>query len=233
MRGMRRLIFCRSILRAILFATTGALTFTCAPGTVAFAQRGVGHPGGAPHVSVPRVVGPFNFPRRPIYPIRPTFPIFASSGFRFSGRPLSGFGLGLEFNPFWWRNCTYWALGYDCYASPVYIIYGGGDRELAQLYLKDGTLYNVTDYWLVNNQLHFTTMDESDTKLTEHTIDFDQLDLQKTINVATQRGFHFVLRDEPMQQYLRDHPEIGAPRGSPPGSTQPQQSPVPQVPQRP
>jgi hypothetical protein len=26
---------------------------------------------------------------------------------------------------------------------------------------KDSTIYNVTDYWLVNGQLHFTTLDES------------------------------------------------------------------------
>jgi hypothetical protein len=45
----------------------------------------------------------------------------------------------------------------------------------------------------------------------EHTIEFDQLDLQKTVDVRKERGFRFVLRNEPMQQYLRDHPEIGAP----------------------
>lgn len=100
-------------------------------------------------------------------------------------------------------------------------IYSGGGRELPQLYLKDGTINNVTDYWLVNNQLHFTTIDESGTKWVEHTIDFDQLDLQKTVDVSAQRGFRLVLRDEPMQQYLQDHPEIGEPDAPPPGSAQP------------
>ena len=40
------------------------------------------------------------------------------------------------------------------------IVYGG--NQLVQLYLKDGTVYDVTDYWLVNdNDLHFTTVDAS------------------------------------------------------------------------
>jgi hypothetical protein len=222
---MRRLVSWRSLLRAILFATFGALTFACASGTVAFAQRGGGHPGGVAHVA-PQVAGSLNFPRRPAYPIQSVFPIFARPEFRPGGAPFYGFRLRLGFKPVWWQNCFYWAWGYNCYPLPVYAygeIYSGGGRELAQLYLKDGTIYNVTDYWLLNNQLHFTIIDESGTKWVEHTIDFDQLDLQKTIDVSAQRGFHFVLRDEPMPQYLQDHPEIGEPDASPPASTQPQQ----------
>lgn len=223
---MRRLISWRSLLRAILFATAGAITFTCASGTDAFAQRGGGRPGGIAHVRAPHVVGPVNFPRRPIYPIQSVFPIFASPGFRSSGAPFYGFRLRLGFKTIWWQNCLYWAWGYNCYPLPVYAYgesYSGGGRELAQLYLKDGTIWNVTDYWLVNNQLHFTTIDESGTKSVEHTIDFGQLDLQMTIDVCAQRGFRFVLRDEPMQRYLQDHPEIGEPDPSPPASAQPQQ----------
>ena len=131
----------------------------------------------------------------------------------------------MGFNPAWWQDCYYWAWGYNCYPLPVYVygeIYSGGGRDLAQLYLLDGTVYNVTDYWLVNSQLHFTTIDESGTKWIEHTIDFGQLDLQKTVDVNTERGFRFVLRDEPMRKYLQDHPEIGEPG-----------EPVPQQPQEP
>jgi hypothetical protein len=220
---MRRLISWRSLLRAIFFAAGGVLMFTRASGTVAFAQRG-GHAGGVAHVSAPHVAGPLNFPRRPIYPIQSVFPIFAPPGFRSWGAPFYGFGLRLGFKAIWWQNCFYWAWGYNCYPLPVYAYYGeiysGGGRELAQLYLKDGTIYNVTDYWLVNNQLHFTTIDESGTKWVEHTIDFDQLDLQKTIDVSAQRGFRFVLRDEPMQQYLQHYPENGQPDASPPAAPQ-------------
>jgi hypothetical protein len=92
---------------------------------------------------------------------------------------------------------------------------------LAQLYLKDGTVYNVTDYWLVDSQLHFATLDESGVKWNEHTIDFSQLDLEKTKDVAKLRGFNFVLRNEPLQQYLQNHPEIGTPGAAPPPSVEP------------
>jgi hypothetical protein len=223
---MRRLISWLSLLRAILFAAAGALTFTCASGSVAFAQRGIGHPGGVAHGSTPHVVGPLNFPRRPIYPIQSVFPIFGPREFRSWGVPPYSFRLRWGFNRVGWQNCFYWAWGYNCYPLPVYVygeVDGGGGRELPQLYLKDGAIYNVTDYWLVNNRLHFTTIDESGAKWVEHTIDFDELDLQKTIDMSAQRGFHFVLRDEPMQQYLQDHPEIGEPDASPPASAQPQQ----------
>lgn len=92
--------------------------------------------------------------------------------------------------------------------APTYV-YGGEGRELAQLYLKDGTIYYATDYWLVNDQLHFRTVEEGGTKSVEHVIDFDQLDLQKTIDVNTANGFRFVLRNEPIDEYLRDHPNLG------------------------
>lgn len=92
---------------------------------------------------------------------------------------------------------------------------GGEGHELPQLYLKDGTAYSVTDYWLVNGQMHFTMVEESGTKTVEQVIDFDELDLQKTIDVNTQRGFHFMLRNQPAEQYLRDHPDVGPPVGPP------------------
>jgi hypothetical protein len=78
--------------------------------------------------------------------------------------------------------------------------------DLPQLYLKDGTVLTVTDYWMVDDQLHFTIIEGG--KLAEHVIALDQLDLQKTIDVASQRGFRFVLRNEPVEQYLRDHPDL-------------------------
>lgn len=96
------------------------------------------------------------------------------------------------------------------YEAPVYV-YGEERPEYPQLYLKDGTIYNVTDYWLVDDQLHFTMLEGDATKPAEQVIAFDQLDLQKTVNADTQRGFRFVLRNEPVDQYLRDHPDADPP----------------------
>ena len=77
-------------------------------------------------------------------------------------------------------------------------------------------MYNVIDYWLVDSQIHFTMLDESGTKSVEHVIDLDELDLQQTIDVATQRGFRFMLHNEPMEQYLQHHPDLMPPVAPPP-----------------
>jgi hypothetical protein len=37
------------------------------------------------------------------------------------------------------------------------------------------------------------------------------LDVQKTIDVNTRRGFRVVMRNEPMEQYLRDYPDLTPP----------------------
>ena len=50
----------------------------------------------------------------------------------------------------------------------------------------------------------------------KHVIGFDELDLPTTIDVNTQRGFRFVLRNEPLEQYLRDHPDQAPPLWSAP-----------------
>jgi hypothetical protein len=105
------------------------------------------------------------------------------------------------------------------YAPPPSYLYGGEEtRELPQLYLKDGTVHRVTDYWLVNGQIHFTTLEEGGTKSVEHVIPFEDLDLQQSIDVNTRRGFRFVLRNAPLEQYLRNRNE-----GNPPAETAPPQ----------
>jgi hypothetical protein len=65
----------------------------------------------------------------------------------------------------------------------------------------------VTDYWVVDGQLHFTMPKQGGTKPVEHVISFDELDLQETINVNTARGFRFVLRNQPIEKYLGDNPK--------------------------
>lgn len=94
--------------------------------------------------------------------------------------------------------------------------YGEERPDVPQLFLKNGTILNVTDYWLVDDQLHFTMIEEAGTKPAEHVIPFEALDLQTTVDANTQRGFRFMLRNEPFEQYLRDHPE-----GTPPVLTSP------------
>jgi hypothetical protein len=175
----------------------------------------------------------FRFQQRPIYVFRHP---------RFFGPTFYRFGFGLGFNSLWWPTCDpFWGWGFNCfgwpssgfgygfgygygygnyvppqtYDYPVYL-YSGEGRELPQLYLKDGTVYDVTDYWFVDGQIHFTLIEEGGAKSVEQVIDLDELDLQRTIDVNTQRGFRFVLRNEPAEQYLKDHPGLPPPVVPPP-----------------
>lgn len=146
------------------------------------------------------------------------------------------FWLGRGFYPAWWLNCgPTWVWGFGCgnayypefrienyvapplviYQSPVYVYYSG-DHELVLLFLKDGTAYTVIDYWFVGNQVHFIVLEDGGTKIVEQVIGVDELDLRKTIDVNTRRGFRVVRRDEPLEQYLRDHPDANAPLLEPP-----------------
>lgn len=230
---MARLISGSSLLQAAFFAAAGVLACACLSGTAALAQRGGGHVGGVAHIGGgARIAPPSTFLRRPFYPIRPVSPVFLPPSFGFWGGPYFRFGLGLGFSPLFWQNCYLYGT-YGCYPVPAYYLFAGEGRELAQLLLTDGTAYNVTDYWLVDTQLHFKTIEDDGTKVVEHAIDFNQLDLQKTIDVNTQRGFRFVLRNEPIEQYLQDHPEIGSPaplQANPPAAPPPA-SPAPRPPQ--
>jgi hypothetical protein len=92
-------------------------------------------------------------------------------------------------------------------------------NDLVELFFKDGTVSDVTDYWVVEGQLHFLTVDESGQKIVEHVVPFDTLDLQTTTDDATSRGFKFQLRNESMEQYFREHPEV-VPKGVDPDPPQ-------------
>jgi hypothetical protein len=154
-------------------------------------------------------------PRRPIRPFPRAFVILATPVF--FGGPFVGS------NSCWWATCEFvlpWSLGpstssyalapMDYVPTPSYepLDYGEARSDLPELFLKDGTILNVTDYWRVDDRLHFKMVEADGAQPQEHDIPFDELDLQKTIDVNTQRGFRFMLRDEPFEQYLLHHPEL-------------------------
>jgi hypothetical protein len=203
----------RLVRRLVFLAMFGALACTWAsPTALAQVRVGAGRAVAprlltrvVPAMPLPRV------PRRPIYRFRPFFPVVVLPDVWLSGGPSFGSRLGWGFRPFWNEYCAL------CLPTPFFV-YGGGGSGLAQLYLNDGTVYNVTDYWLVDGQLHFTTVDAGGNSAVEHTIEFSQLDLQQTVNVNVQRGFRFVLRNEPFEQYLRDHPD-GVPDAQQPSAS--------------
>jgi hypothetical protein len=96
---------------------------------------------------------------------------------------------------------------------PTYVFVGSASATPPQLVFKDGTTYTVTDYWRVNDQLHFITIEEGGTKSVPHTVPFGNLDVQRTTDADATQGFRFVVRDEPIEQWLEHHAQH-APRRS-------------------
>ena len=96
--------------------------------------------------------------------------------------------------------------------SPAYVFVGSASPSHPQLVFKDGTTYTVTDYWRVNDQLHFITIEEGGTKSVPHTMPLGELDVQRTTDANAAQGFRFVLRDEPIEQWLEHHSQHGSRR---------------------
>ena len=65
-------------------------------------------------------------------------------------------------------------------------------RPTVLLYLKDGTTYAASDYWLQDGQLHYIVNYGG-----ESTLDMDELDLQRTVNENARRGVNFSLHPNP------------------------------------
>ena len=87
--------------------------------------------------------------------------------------------------------------------SPTYFFLPSESASRPKLVFKDGTIYTVADYWRVDDQLHFITSEEGGTKSVPRTVPFADLDVQRTTGAATAQGFRFVIRDEPIEQWLQ------------------------------
>ena len=57
------------------------------------------------------------------------------------------------------------------------------------IYLKDGTMYTASDYWLDQGKLHYMT-----SYSTESVVDMDEVDLQRTVDENAKRGVTFTLK---------------------------------------
>jgi hypothetical protein len=90
--------------------------------------------------------------------------------------------------------------------APTYFFLATESPRRPQLIFKDDTKYTVADYWRVDDQLHFITLEEGGTKSVPHTVPFADLDVERTTAAAVAQGFRFVLRDEPIEQWLQHRP---------------------------
>jgi len=78
----------------------------------------------------------------------------------------------------------------DCYGNPYSDVQATSEAPVPVLvlYLRDGSGYSVTDYWLTGGSLHFVT-----TYGAEKAVDLDQLDAQRTVDENSARGVYFTL----------------------------------------
>jgi hypothetical protein len=65
-------------------------------------------------------------------------------------------------------------------------------RPITLLQLRDGTMCGLTDYWLQDGELHYTT-----TYGGQGSVPFERIDLEKTAQVNTDRGVQFTLPAPP------------------------------------
>jgi uncharacterized protein YkuJ len=68
------------------------------------------------------------------------------------------------------------------------------EKPLTVLFLKNGAVYAVTDYWIQDNKLYYMTSYGG-----RNAIDLDDIDLQKTVEVNAKRGVEFILKPSPDQ----------------------------------
>jgi hypothetical protein len=96
--------------------------------------------------------------------------------------------------------------------SPNYVFVGSASVSYPKLVFKDGTSYTVADYWRVDDQLHFITVEEGGTKFVPHSVPFGDLNVDRTKDRAKAGGFRFLIRDKPIEEWLEDRTQGRAPR---------------------
>jgi hypothetical protein len=106
---------------------------------------------------------------------------------------------------------------------------GGGGRATSgpevALFLKDGTVYAITDYWVADNKLHYVTNYGG-----ENSIPLDQIDMQRTVDANAKRGINITLRPTPYSQEAPapdGAPTPPAPDAQPPANPPPAPNPAP------
>jgi hypothetical protein len=91
---------------------------------------------------------------------------------------------------------------------------GGPSPDEYVLYLKDGSVYVVNDYWFADGKLVYSTT------AGQESVDMNRIDLQKTLDVNAKRGLVFTLRPAPPPA------DQNAPQTAPPAPLNDQNAPA-------
>ena len=165
-------------------------------------------------------------------PFRPSaFGFQSAFGLRRGNRFYWGYG----YWPFWswessdWNDC--YSYGAYCESDPgPYTGYiespDDSDRPMITVYLRDGSGYGATDYWVTNGILHIQT-----TYGAQKTFPISEVDLQRTGRENAEQGINFTFHTLPMvsdpgpvlapDSYAPPCPAISraSEKGSTPGAT--------------
>ena len=74
------------------------------------------------------------------------------------------------------------------------------------IYMKNGAVYSVRDYWMSDDELNYILMDGA-----QHTVDLEQVDLPRTNTENAKSGVKFIFKSEPSMA----PPPVSAPAPSP------------------
>jgi hypothetical protein len=108
--------------------------------------------------------------------------------------PLYGWGWS------WAPDCPPDAEG-DCYGASIEAEAGKAEppaspeirlNSVLVVYLRDGSGYGVTDYWVADSMLHFVTTYDA-----QKSIPFEDVDWQRTVDENASRGVYFKLSYAP------------------------------------
>jgi hypothetical protein len=78
------------------------------------------------------------------------------------------------------------------------------------IYFRDGSAYEVTDYWLADNKLHYVTNYGG-----ENAVELSRIDMQRTVDANAARGVNFTLRPGPPPPLNPPPSADGAPPATP------------------
>lgn len=95
-----------------------------------------------------------------------------------------------ENGPFGWRHSPGLEVPPESESDPTDA--SVASKPAATIYLKDGTSYGVTDYWLSGGSLHYVTNYGGENRVVA-----DRLDLQRTVDANAANGVSFILSNEP------------------------------------
>ncbi|HEV2522447.1 MAG TPA: hypothetical protein VGT24_08705 [Candidatus Acidoferrales bacterium] len=102
--------------------------------------------------------------------------------------------------------------------SPTYEQNSGGIAVPILIYMKNGAVYTVRDYWMVDGELHYTLIDG-----VQNSVDLDLVDLPRTNMENAKSGVRFIFKSEP--SIAAPPPDGNAPPPSQPNSNQPNAQP--------